>query len=76
MLASTGERELSTTMAFVRLLTKLVKDEKIGARIVPIVSDEARTFGMEGLFRQIGIYAPEGQQYEPVDKDSFLGRRI
>jgi pyruvate dehydrogenase E1 component len=75
MFTSTGERELSTTMAFVRLLTKLVKDENIGERIVPIVSDEARTFGMEGLFRQIGIYAPEGQQYEPVDKDSFLWYR-
>ena len=75
MLASSGERELSTTMAFVRLLTKLVKDEHIGERIVPIVSDEARTFGMEGLFRQIGIYAPDGQLYEPVDKDSFLWYR-
>ena len=75
MLSSSGDRELSTTMAFVRLLTKLVKDKNIGERIVPIVSDEARTFGMEGLFRQIGIYAPEGQLYEPVDKDSFLWYR-
>jgi len=75
MVASTGERELSTTMAFVRLLTKLVKDKNMGERIVPIVSDEARTFGMEGLFRQIGIYAPDGQLYEPVDKDSFLWYR-
>ena len=75
MLTSTGDRELSTTMAFVRLLTKLVKDKNIGDRIVPIVPDEARTFGMEGLFRQIGIYAPDGQLYEPVDKDSFLWYR-
>ncbi len=75
MLASTGERELSTTMAFVRLLTKLVKDKNMGERVVPIVPDEARTFGMEGLFRQIGIYAPDGQLYEPVDKESFLWYR-
>ncbi len=75
MLASSGERELSTTMAFVRLLTKLVKDKNMGERVVPIVPDEARTFGMEGLFRQIGIYAPDGQLYEPVDKESFLWYR-
>lgn len=75
MLTSSGDRELSTTMVFVRLLTKLVKDKHIGDRIVPIVPDEARTFGMEGLFRQIGIYAPEGQLYEPVDKESFLWYR-
>jgi len=75
MFASSGDRELSTTMAFVRLLTKLVKDKNIGERVVPIVPDEARTFGMEGLFRQIGIYAPDGQLYEPVDKESFLWYR-
>ncbi len=75
MLVSSGDRELSTTMAFVRLLTKLVKDKNMGERVVPIVPDEARTFGMEGLFRQIGIYAPEGQLYEPVDKESFLWYR-
>ncbi len=75
MYASSGDRELSTTMAFVRLLTKLVKDKNIGERIVPIVPDEARTFGMEGLFRQIGIYAPDGQLYEPQDKESFLWYR-
>jgi len=75
MFASSGDRELSTTMAFVRLLTKLVKDKNMGERVVPIVPDEARTFGMEGLFRQIGIYAPDGQLYEPVDKESFLWYR-
>ena len=59
-------------MAFVRLLTKLIKDESIGRRIVPIIPDEARTFGMEPLFRQVGIYAAHGQMYEPVDKDQLL----
>ncbi len=72
MLVSSKEREVSTTMAFVRMLTKLVKDKNIGERIVPIVPDEARTFGMEGLFRQIGIYAPLGQLYEPQDADSLM----
>jgi pyruvate dehydrogenase E1 component len=67
LLESSGDRELSTTMAFVRLLMTLTRDEAIGERIVPIVADEARTFGMEGLFRQLGIYAPEGQKYRPVD---------
>lgn len=67
-----GEREVSTTMAFVRLLTKLLRDETIGKLIVPIVPDEARTFGMEALFRQVGIYSHVGQNYEPVDKDSLL----
>ncbi len=75
MLQSSNDRELSTTMAFVRMLTKLVKDKKIGSRIVPIVPDEARTFGMEGLFRQIGIYAPTGQLYEPQDADSLMWYR-
>ncbi|MGW8193254.1 MAG: pyruvate dehydrogenase (acetyl-transferring), homodimeric type [Desulforhopalus sp.] len=70
LLASSKERELSTTMAFVRLLTTLVKDKDIGKHIVPIIPDEARTFGMEGLFRQLGIYAPEGQLYEPQDSET------
>jgi pyruvate dehydrogenase E1 component len=67
LLAATGEREISTTMAFVRILTLLIKDKQLGPRIVPIVPDESRTFGMEGLFRQIGIYSPVGQLYHPVD---------
>lgn len=71
-LKSTGERAISTTMAFVRLLSTLCKDKNIGPRIVPIVPDEARTFGMEGLFRQLGIYTPGGQKYEPVDKDEVM----
>jgi pyruvate dehydrogenase E1 component len=62
-------REISTTMAFVRSLNVLLKDKSIGKRIVPILADEARTFGMEGLFRQIGIYSPHGQQYTPQDRD-------
>ena len=66
-LEGTGEREISSTMAFVRILTALVKDKAMGERVVPIVPDEARTFGMEGLFRQVGIYSSEGQKYEPVD---------
>src|SRR5215510_10092109 len=65
MLEGTGEREISTTMAFVRILTTLLKDKTIGRHIVPIVPDEARTFGMEGLFRQIGIYSSVGQLYTP-----------
>ncbi len=64
-----GEREISTTMVMVRLMTALVKDREIGKRVVPIVPDEARTFGMEGMFRQIGIYAHEGQKYVPQDRD-------
>jgi pyruvate dehydrogenase E1 component len=67
-----GGREVSTTMAFVRLLTLLLKDKDIGKLIVPIIPDEARTFGMESLFRQVGIYASQGQLYEPVDSDVFL----
>ncbi len=63
---------VSTTMAFVRMLTKLIKDKGIGNRIVPIIPDEARTFGMEPLFRQVGIYASKGQLYEPVDKSQLL----
>lgn len=72
LLESTGEREISTTMAFVRLLTTLIKDPNIGKLIVPIVPDESRTFGMEGLFRQIGIFSPKGQLYEPVDKAQLM----
>jgi len=68
----TEDREVSTTMVFVRILTKLLRDEILGQRIVPIVPDEARTFGMEALFRQVGIYSHVGQLYEPVDKDSLL----
>ena len=67
-----SKREVSTTMAFVRMLTLLMKDAKIGSRIVPIVPDEARTFGMESLFRQFGIYSHVGQLYEPVDANTFL----
>ena len=59
-------------MVFVRLLSKLLRDEKIGKFVVPIVPDEARTFGMEALFRQVGIYAHAGQLYEPVDRDTLL----
>ena len=68
----TEGREVSTTMVFVRILAKLLRDKEIGHLIVPIVPDEARTFGMEALFRQIGIYSHQGQLYEPVDKDSLL----
>ncbi len=68
----TEGREASTTMVFVRLLAKLLKDKEIGKYIVPIVPDEARTFGMEALFRQVGIYSHAGQLYEPVDKESLL----
>jgi pyruvate dehydrogenase E1 component len=71
-LKSTGEREISTTMAFVRQLSSLVKDKNIGDRIVPIVPDEARTFGMEGMFRQLGIYSSAGQQYTPHDRDQIM----
>ncbi len=67
-----GERELSTTMAFVRILGKLLKDKEVGQNIVPIVPDEARTFGMESLFRQVGIYSSVGQLYDPVDSDQLL----
>ncbi|MGA0242312.1 MAG: transketolase-like TK C-terminal-containing protein [Candidatus Marinamargulisbacteria bacterium] len=67
-----GDRELSTTMSFVRYLTDLLRNKDIGPRIVPIIPDEARTFGMEALFRQYGIYAPFGQLYEPVDSASLL----
>ena len=65
-------REISTTQAFVRCLTALLRDKEIGPRVVPIIVDEARTFGMEGLFRQIGIYNPEGQKYTPVDREQVM----
>jgi pyruvate dehydrogenase E1 component len=65
-------REISTTQAYVRFLTALLRDKELGPRAVPILVDEARTFGMEGLFRQIGIYNPEGQKYTPVDKDQVM----
>lgn len=71
-LDGSGERELATTMAFVHLLAKLLRDEEVGKLIVPIVPDEARTFGMEALFRQAGIYSHAGQLYEPIDKGSLL----
>jgi len=66
------DKKLSTTMVFVRMMTDLIKDKSIGNRLVPIVPDEARTFGMEGLFRQIGIYSAEGQKYEPEDADQVM----
>ena len=69
ILNGSGDREISTTMAFVRVLNVLVKNKKIGKRVVPIVPDEARTFGMEGMFRQLGIYSHEGQKYIPQDRD-------
>ena len=72
MLSGTGDREVSTTMSFIRLLTILTKDKTIGKHVVPIVPDEARTFGMDPLFRQLGIYAHRGQLYDPVDSDQFL----
>ena len=72
LLDGTGDREISTTMAYVRLLTILTKDKTIGKHIVPIIPDEARTFGMDPLFRQLGIYSHKGQLYDPVDSDQFL----
>ena len=70
--AGTDDREASTTMVFVRLLSKMLRDKEIGKYIVPIVPDEARTFGMESLFRQVGIYAHTGQLYEPMDRETLL----
>jgi pyruvate dehydrogenase E1 component len=73
LLHATAEgREISTTMAFVRILTTLLRDKAIGSRVVPIVPDESRTFGMEGLFRQIGIFSQEGQRYRPQDADQLM----
>jgi len=71
-LKGSGERELSTTMAFVRVLTSMLRDKNIGPRVVPIVADEARTFGMEGMFRQYGIYSHIGQLYRPEDADQLM----
>ncbi|MGE5028159.1 MAG: pyruvate dehydrogenase (acetyl-transferring), homodimeric type [Betaproteobacteria bacterium] len=71
-LQGTGDREISTTMAFVRILSTLVKDKVIGKYVVPIIPDEARTFGMEGMFRQLGIYSSQGQLYEPQDADQVM----
>ena len=71
-LKGSGDRELSTTMAFVRILTTMLRDKGIGKHVVPILADEARTFGMEGLFRQIGIYSHIGQLYRPEDADQLM----
>jgi pyruvate dehydrogenase E1 component len=71
-LKSTGEREISTTMSFVRILSSLVKDKQIGKQVVPIVPDEARTFGMEGMFKSVGIYSSEGQKYTPHDAGQMM----
>jgi pyruvate dehydrogenase E1 component len=71
-LEGTGEREISTTMAFVRVLAALLRDKKIGKHVVPIVPDESRTFGMEGMFRQVGIYSPVGQLYQPQDSEQLM----
>jgi pyruvate dehydrogenase E1 component len=71
-LKGSGKREVSTTMSFVRTLSTLVKDKQVGARVVPIVPDEARTFGMEGMFRQLGIYSSQGQQYTPQDAGQVM----
>ncbi len=74
-LAGSGDREISTTMAMVRMLTSLMKDKDIGKNVVPIVPDEARTFGMEGMFRQFGIYSSVGQLYTPQDADQLMAYR-
>ncbi len=72
LLEASGDREMSTTMALVRMLTMIIRDKQIGKLVVPIVPDEARTFGMEGMFRQLGIYSHIGQLYEPVDSDQVM----
>ena len=72
LLKDSGDRELSTTMAFVRMLTILTRDKKVGKNVVPIVPDEARTFGMDGMFRQLGIYSSVGQLYTPEDRDQVM----
>ena len=71
-LDGTGEREISTTMAFVRVLATLLRDKQLGPRVVPIVPDESRTFGMEGMFRQVGVYSPFGQLYKPEDAEQLM----
>ena len=75
LLKASGERELSTTMAFVRALSILIRNKEIKDHLVPILADEARTFGMEGLFRQLGIYSPVGQRYKPVDSEQLMSYR-
>ncbi len=75
MKESTGDKEMSTTMVLVRMLTSLMRDKNVAPRLVPIIPDEARTFGMEGLFQKIGIYAHEGQKYEPVDSEQLSSYR-
>lgn len=72
MAKGSGKMEMSTTMGFVRLLSLLIRDKTIGRRVVPIIPDEARTFGLDALFREVGIYSPKGQLYEPVDRKSLL----
>ena len=72
VIKGSGKREISTTMAFVRILSALIKDKNLGERLVPIVPDEARTFGMEGMFRQLGIYSSVGQLYEPTDSGQVM----
>jgi pyruvate dehydrogenase E1 component len=72
LIDSSGDREMSTTMGFVRMLTLLTRDKEIGPNIVPIVPDEARTFGLDGMFRQLGIYSSVGQLYEPEDRDQVM----
>ncbi|HEY6757929.1 MAG TPA: pyruvate dehydrogenase (acetyl-transferring), homodimeric type [Baekduia sp.] len=74
-LDGTGEREISTTMAFVRILSALVRDKQLGPHVVPIVPDESRTFGMEGMFRQLGIFSQVGQLYTPQDADQLMSYR-
>lgn len=75
LLKGTGERTMSTTMALVRIMVSIARDKNIGPRLVPIVPDESRTFGMEGMFRQIGIYSPKGQLYTPQDADQIMPYR-
>ena len=72
LLKDTGERSMSTTMAMVRIMVAIARHKELGPRLVPIVPDEARTFGMEGMFRQVGIYSPEGQKYEPEDASDIM----
>ena len=72
---SSGDRELSTTMALVAILGKIFRDKEIAPKLVPIIPDEARTFGMEGFFQKVGIYAHEGQKYEPVDSEQLSSYR-
>jgi pyruvate dehydrogenase E1 component len=71
-LDGSGDREISTTMAFVRVLATLLRDKQVGKRVVPIVPDESRTFGMEGMFRQLGVYSPAGQLYKPEDSEQLM----